>query len=88
MEDLTKYGWTKYAWQRTVLDAFLSPPQETPIKVSIAELAIQDRLKQLSSMDHPERAALEDARRMLQVLSCDTSLDGRNAAPADERKTA
>jgi hypothetical protein len=78
----------KYAWQRTVLDAFLSPPQETLVKLSIAERAIQDRLKELTNMDHPERAALEDARRMLQVLSCDTSLNGRNAAPADERKTA
>jgi hypothetical protein len=78
----------KYAWQRAVLDAFLSPPHETPIKLSIAERAIQDRLKELTNMDRPERAALEDARRMLQVLSCDTSLNGRNPAPADERKTA
>jgi hypothetical protein len=88
MEDQTKHAWTKYAWQRTVLDAFLSPPQETPIKVSIAERAIQDRMKELTNMDHPERAALEDARRMLQVLSGDTSLNGRNSVPADERKTA
>jgi hypothetical protein len=58
----------KYPWQQTIIDAFLSPPQETPARIKIAERTILARLTQSRNMDQGERAALEDAWRTLQVL--------------------
>jgi len=65
-------NYLKYAWQQTVVDAFLSVPEETAGKIAIAKRTISARLKQSYELDPAERVALDDALRALRVLASET----------------
>lgn len=74
----------KYPRQQTILDAFLSPPEETIAKINIAERAIRSRLKDLRKMDGFERTAVQDAQRMLRVLTFEVESKAAEANAQEE----
>ena len=58
----------EYPWQEVVLAAFAAPPESLPAKVSAAQRAIHDRLKDQPQPDSYEISALTDALNALSVL--------------------
>jgi hypothetical protein len=62
----------KYAWQQSVIDAFVSNADELASKINLAERVISARLKDPDELDLNERIALKDALRALQVLIFET----------------
>lgn len=58
----------EYPWQEVVLAAFAAPSESLPAKVSAAQRAIHDRLKDQPQPDSYEISALTDALNALSVL--------------------
>ena len=77
----------KYAWQEVVVEAFLAPPSDLSIKINEAERAISDRLRE-SEIDFAERMALDDAQRMLRVLTAEARLQQAEYKQVEEQKIA
>jgi hypothetical protein len=49
----------KYPWQAVIMEAFLAPPADLSIKISVAEQTISARIRE-SEIDFSERMALDD----------------------------
>ena len=77
----------KYAWQEVVVEAFLAPPSDLSIKINEAERAISDRVRE-SEIDFSERMALDDALRMLRVLTSEARLQQVEYKQGEEQKIA
>jgi hypothetical protein len=77
----------KYAWQEVVVDAFLASPSDLTVKINEAERAISDRLRE-SEIDFAERMALDDAQRMLRVLTAEARLQQAEYKQVEEQKIA
>ena len=78
----------QYAWQQTLVDAFLSLPAEVFEKVAIAQQAIKARLKESSELELAERIALDDAERALRVLNAEASLARGERSQAGQKRVA
>jgi hypothetical protein len=76
----------RYAWQQTVLDAFLSPPADVAAKVKIAEQGIRARLRDALPVDASERMALEDGLRALNVLVSEAKAEAAEHSWPEENK--
>jgi hypothetical protein len=77
----------KYAWQEVVVDAFLAPASDLSIKIDEAEQTIAARIRE-SEIDFAERMALDDALRMLRVLTSETRLQQAEYNQGEEQKIA
>jgi hypothetical protein len=77
----------KYAWQEVVVDAFLAPPSDLSIKIDEAERTISARIRE-SEIDFAERMALDDAQRMLRVLTAEARLQQAEYKQVEEQKIA
>ena len=77
----------KYAWQEVVVDAFLAPPSDLSIKIDEAERTISARIRE-SEIDFAERMALDDALRMLRVLTSEARLQQAEYNQGEEQKIA
>ena len=77
----------KYAWQEVVVDAFLAPPSDLGIKIDEAERTISARIRE-SEIDFAERMALDDALRMLRVLTTEARLQQAEYNQGEEQKIA
>jgi len=69
----------QYPWQQTIVDAFLSAPDDAAVKIKTAEQAISARLREPFRIDSSERMALEDGLRALKVLVSATEAEAANA---------
>ena len=67
-----KPGRAAYPWQQAVMDAFQSSRDSIPVKVSVAERAIADRLSDPNQADLEELLALKDALHSLHLLIAET----------------
>jgi hypothetical protein len=65
----------RYAWQQTVLDAFLSRSGDVAAKVKIADESIGARMRERHQLDSSEQVALDDALRALKVLSSEAKVE-------------
>jgi hypothetical protein len=77
----------KYPWQALVVEAFLAPPSDLSVKIDEAERAISDRVRK-SEIDFSERMALDDALRMLRVLTSEARLQQAEYNQGEEQKIA
>ena len=77
----------KYAWQEVVVEAFLAPPSDLSIKINEAERTISARIRE-SEIDFAERMALDDALRMLRVLTSEARLQQAEYNQGEEQKIA
>jgi len=77
----------KYAWQEVVVEAFLAPPSDLSIKINEAERTISARVRE-SEIDFAERMALDDALRMLRVLTSEARLHQAEYEQSEEKKIA
>jgi len=77
----------KYPWQAVILEAFLATPSDLSIKINEAERAISDRVRE-SEIDFSERMALDDALRMLRVLTSEARLQQVEYKQGEEQKIA
>ena len=77
----------KYPWQEVVVEAFLAPPSDLSIKIDEAERAISARVRE-SEIDFAERMALDDALRMLRVLTSEARLQQAEYNQGEEQKIA
>jgi len=71
-ESDAKPGRAAYPWQQAVIDAFQSSRDSIPVKVSVAERAIADRLSDPNQADLEELLALKDALHSLHLLIAET----------------
>jgi len=77
----------KYPWQAVIVEAFLAPPSDLSIKIDEAERAISARVRE-SEIDFAERMALDDALRMLRVLTSEARLQQAEYNQGEEQKIA
>ena len=77
----------KYPWQAVIVEAFLAPPSDLSIKIDEAERAISARVRE-SEIDFAERMALDDALRMLRVLTSEARLQQVEYKQGEEQKIA
>jgi hypothetical protein len=77
----------KYPWQAVILEAFLATPSDLSIKINEAERAISDRVRE-PEIDFSERMALDDALRMLRVLTSEARLQQVEYKQGEEQKIA
>lgn len=77
----------KYAWQEVVVDAFLASPSHLTVKINEAEQTISARIRE-SEIDFAERMALDDALRMLRVLTSEARLQQAEYNQGEEQKIA
>jgi len=77
----------KYAWQEVVVEAFLAPPSDLTVKINEAEQTISARIRE-SEIDFAERMALDDALRMLRVLTSEARLQQVEYNQGEEQKIA
>ena len=77
----------KYPWQEVVVEAFLAPPSDLSIKINEAEQTISARIRE-SEIDFAERMALDDALRMLRVLTSEARLQQAEYNQGEEQKIA
>jgi len=78
----------EYIWQQTILDAFLSPPQELPGKIGIALRTISARLKEAHQLDLSEQMALDDGLHALQVLMSEMTSQPHEDNQGERKKIA
>lgn len=76
----------QYAWQQTVLDAFLSPSSDVAAKVRIAAQCIEARMREWDRLDSSEQLALDDAVRALKVLSAEAKSEVADNKRREETK--
>ena len=77
----------RYPWQEVVVEAFLAPPGDLSIKINEAERTISARIRE-SEIDFAERMALDDALRMLRVLTSEARLQQAEYNQGEEQKIA
>ena len=78
----------RYPWQQTLVDAFLSPPQELSERVTIAQQTILARLKKSHELELSERIALDDGLRALRVLASEANFAPGEYGQGGQRKIA
>lgn len=78
----------QYAWQQTVVDAFVSLPPQLSEKIRIAQEAIASRLQSSTELEISERIALDDARRALRVLAFETQFESAKYGRGEKKKIA